>query len=204
MVLVDALVNWPNGKVYFFSGADYYGYDIAGEQVGPGYPRPIAANWPGLGGVSIDSAIAWPNGKAYFFSGPDYYRYDIADDRIDPGFPLPVKSNWPGLMIFGATQIQAAVLWPNGSSYFFADNGMYYKWNVAADRIEPGYPKPIQGNWPGLWSSSLRGALVWPDPGGVPRKAYFFQRSFYMRYDITADAVDPDYPRPVSGNWRGL
>jgi hypothetical protein len=202
VALIDAAVMWPNGKAYFFSGNDYYRYDIAGNQVDPGYPKPIAASWPGLGSVRIEAAIAWPNGKAYFFSGPDYYRYDIAADKVDPGFPLPIKPNWPGLLLFGSTHINAATIWPDGFAYFFSDD-KYYKWNVAADKIEPNYPQPIQGNWPGLWSTSpfFNAALVWP---GIPQKAYFFQHTLYMRYDIANNAVDPNYPQPISGNWPGL
>lgn len=206
MALVDAAIMWPNGKAYFFSGNDYYRYDVAADRVDPGFPQPIASNWAGLGGVRIQGAVAWPNnGKAYFFSESDYYRYDIATDRVDPGFPMPIKPNWPGLLIFGSVRINAVAPWPNGFVYFFADN-MYYKWNVAADKMEPNYPQPIQGNWRGLGSGNLglTAALVWPVPGGAPQKVYFFQHALYMRYDIAADAVDPGYPKPVSGNWNGL
>lgn len=72
-------------------------YDPATQRVDPGYPKPIAGNWPGLWGGRIDAGVVWPNGKAYFFRDREYMRYDIAADKVDAGYPLPIGSNWPGL-----------------------------------------------------------------------------------------------------------
>ena len=38
---LDAVVPWPNGKVYFFKGDQYAVVDLATDKVDPGYPRPI-------------------------------------------------------------------------------------------------------------------------------------------------------------------
>ena len=35
-------------------------------------------------------------------------------------------------------------------------------------------------------------------------RVYFFKANQYLRYDIAADTVDQDYPRPIAGNWPGL
>src|SRR5439155_14354435 len=45
---IDTAVNWGNGKAYIFKGHEYVRYDIAGDRVDGGAPRPIASNWPGL------------------------------------------------------------------------------------------------------------------------------------------------------------
>jgi hypothetical protein len=45
---IDSAVVWPTNKAYFFSGHEYTRYDIGGDQPDPGYPRPIADNWPGV------------------------------------------------------------------------------------------------------------------------------------------------------------
>ena len=88
---------WPNGKAYFFKGKQYLRYDVVADHVDPGYPRPIAGNWPGMWPEKIDAAICWPgNGKAYFFKGDQYLRYDIAADKVDAGYPKPIAGNWPG------------------------------------------------------------------------------------------------------------
>jgi hypothetical protein len=190
--MLTAPVVWPNGKAYFFTAGKYYRYDIANDLVDPGYPLPIANNWPGLWEDRIDAGVVWPNGKAYFFRDGYYMRYDIAADRVDPGYPLGIGGNWPGL---GAEKIDAAVVWPNGKAYFFRGS-QYWRYDIAADRVDPGFPLPISGNWPGLWGDAINGAVVWPNG-----KAYFFRGWQYMRYDIAADRVDGGYPKAIGESW---
>ena len=38
---IDAIVPWPNGKLYFFKGDQYAAVDVATGKADPGYPRPI-------------------------------------------------------------------------------------------------------------------------------------------------------------------
>jgi len=38
---IDAIVPWPNGKLYFFKGDQYAVVDLATGKADPGYPRPI-------------------------------------------------------------------------------------------------------------------------------------------------------------------
>jgi Hemopexin len=35
-------------------------------------------------------------------------------------------------------------------------------------------------------------------------KVYFFRGSEYLRYDITFDRADPEYPKSIAGNWNGV
>lgn len=53
----DAAVNWGNGKVYLFKGAHYLRYDMTEDRVDPGYPKLIAAAWPGVFESNIGSSI---------------------------------------------------------------------------------------------------------------------------------------------------
>jgi hypothetical protein len=151
---VNADVVWNNGKVYFFKGTQYIRYDIASDKVDPGYPKPIAGNWPGLWTSGIGAAVVWPNGKAYFFKGSQYIRYDIATDKVDVGYPKPITGNWPGFPATFATGVSAAVVWNNGKAYFFRGT-QYIRYDIASDKVDPGYPKPIAGNWPGLWTTGV-------------------------------------------------
>ncbi|MEN3333528.1 MAG: hypothetical protein V7641_2893 [Blastocatellia bacterium] len=146
---VDAEVVWNRQKVYFFKGDQYLRYDIAADRVDPGYPLPIAGHWPGLWTDHIDAGVVWPNGKAYFFRGSQYIRYDIAKDKADPGYPADIKGGWPGFPSSFAAGVDDAVVWNNGKAYFFKGSE-YIRYDIAADKTDPGYPQPIAENWRGL------------------------------------------------------
>ncbi|HWS88934.1 MAG TPA: hemopexin repeat-containing protein [Pyrinomonadaceae bacterium] len=151
---VNAYAIWTNGKAYFFKGTQYIRYDVAADKVDSGYPKPISGNWPGVFTSNIDAAIVWPNGKAYFFKGSQYQRYDLAADKVDTGYPKPISGNWPGFPAAFASGINAVVMWPNGKAYFFKGSE-YIRYDVATDKVDSGYPKPISGNWPGLFTSNI-------------------------------------------------
>ena len=192
---IDAVVMWTGGKAYFFYGPDYVRYDVAGDKVDPGYPKPIKANWTGLFEKDIDAGIEWGNGKTYFFKGDQYSRYDMTADAVDAGFPKKIKGNWPGLF---EKDIDAAVNWGNGKAYFFKGS-QYIRYDIAAGTADAGFPKPISGNWPGLFTSDIDDAVNWGNG-----KVYFFKGDEYSRYDIAADKADAGFPKQIPGNWPGL
>lgn len=200
---------WNNGKAYFFKGTRYarYTMDPASEGVDPGYPKTTQGNWKGLAEAfpdGIDAGVAWGNGQAYFFRGNGYVRYtmDPATEGVDPGYPKYISGNWKGLWPDG---IDAAVVWPKGKAYFFKGTQyIRYTMDPSAEGTDPGYPKPIKGNWKGLaeaFPDGIDGAAVWPNG-----KAYFFKGDRYVRYTIDPanEGVDPGYPRLIQGNWKGL
>jgi len=88
------------GKAYLFKGNQYVRYDWATDKTDPGYPRSIAAMWPGLPAGFTSGIQAAMNGqksfegKLYLFKGADYARYDWAADHGDPGYPRPMAFNW--------------------------------------------------------------------------------------------------------------
>ncbi len=97
-----------------------------------------------------------------------------------------------------AQHINAVIRWNDQKAYFFV-GANYYRYDIAADSVDPDYPKPIAGNWPGLWADGVDAGVVWNNG-----KIYFFKGTQYMRYDIAADKVDPEYPQPIANNWSGL
>ena len=99
---------------------------------------------------------------------------------------------------YAARLVTAPVVWNNGKVYFFTA-GEYYSYDIAADRVDPGYPRSISSGWPGLFADRVDAGVVWPNG-----KAYFFRGSEYVRYDIASDAVDPGYPQPIIASWLGL
>ncbi len=199
---LDAVVEWDNGKAYFFKGRQYVRYDIKTDRVDQGYPKPINnETWPGVPWFDgIDAAVNWGNGKAYFFKGGQYVRYDIKADRVDPGYPKPINNDtWPGVPWFDG--IDAAVNWGNGKAYFFK-GGQYVRYDIKADRVDPGYPKPINNDtWPGVpWFDGIDAAVNWTNG-----KAYFFKGNSYIRFDLKADRTDHGYPKPINNeNWPGV
>lgn len=185
----------PSGtRAYFFSGDQYVRYDVANDAVDPGYPKPIAGNWPGLFDRDIDAAVVAPSGNVYFFRGTEYIRYDWDADQAAPGYPRPIEGNWHGLF----PGVDAAISWDSGKIYFF--QGQHYvRYDPGADHVDAGYPKVIAGNWPGLFAEGIESALWWPS-GNV----YFFAGDQYVLYDPVDDAVPPGYPQPIAGAWPGL
>jgi matrix metalloproteinase-14 (membrane-inserted) len=197
---LDAVVEWDNGKAYFFKGSQYSRYDMKSDRTDPGYPKQISnETWPGVPWhEGIDAAVNWGNGKVYFFKGGEYVRYDVKADRVDPGYPKPINSEtWPGLP--WRDGVDAVVNWYNGKVYFFR-GGEYVRYDVKADRVDPGYPKSLS-NWSGVpWPDGVDAAANWKNG-----KVYFFKRNSYVRFDVKSDRVDSGYPKPISDEtWPGL
>jgi hypothetical protein len=146
----------------------------------------------------ISEALTWPSGKVYFFQGTSYSRYDLGADRVDSGYPRTTAANWPGLGAFGGA-VDAAVMSPSGAKAYFFRGTRYARYDVAADRVDAGYPVETAPSWHGLWGTDLDAAVQWPNG-----KLYFFQGPEYMRYDFEDDQVDAGYPLPIAGMWHGL
>ena len=204
---------WPNGKAYFFKGGSYLQYDIASEAVDFGFPKRISEGWPGVFTEDIDAVAVWPDdspfkGKAYFFKGDQYTRFDVESSRADPGYPVQIASgNWPGLF---DRDIDAVCVWPRGTQFagkvFFFRGDEYLRYDVAADRADPGYPAKItDGNWPGLFpEGSIDAACAWPEGTPYAGKIYFFSGEDYIQYCSTTDRTDPGYPQRIEGSWSEL
>jgi hypothetical protein len=168
-------VMWPNGKAYFFRGDQYVRYEPnpSHEGVEPGYPKPIEGNWPGLGErlrEGLDATAVWPNGNAYFFAGNGYLRYTIdpAREGINQEFQY-ISLNWKGLWPDG---IDAVLVWPDNEIAYFFKGAEYVRYNMdpRQEGVEPGYPKCISGNWPGLAEAFPEGidtAIVWSSTTGI-------------------------------------
>jgi hypothetical protein len=191
----DAIINWGNGKVYFFKDHLYTRYDIWKDQIDTEYPAKIAETWPGIWKEGIDAAISWGNGKTYFFKGDQYIRFDIEADKIDPSYPTTIKNNWPGLW---EADIDAAINWGDGKAYFFKGN-QYIRYDIKTEQTDPGYPATIKDNWPGLWEEGIDAAINWGNG-----KTYFFKGNQYIRFDVKANQADAGYPMTISHHWTSI
>ena len=194
-------------KVYFFFKDQYVRYDRSTDKVDDGYPQPIAGNWNGLAetgfAAGFDSAVNWGNGKLFFFKGDQYVRYDINGDKVDDGYPQPISGNWNGVAEAGfPDRLNAVVNWGNGKAYLFRGN-QYQRYDIAADKVDNGYPQPIAGNWQGMAEAGFGDGIQAIVPWGNG-KVFFFRNDKYSRYDIAADKVDNGYPQLIAGNWQGM
>ncbi|KAI1893424.1 hypothetical protein AGOR_G00123580 [Albula goreensis] len=93
----------------------------------------------------VDAAYSDPaRGVAYLFTGPKYWVVQKLNTKshfgsiYDFGFPARVK------------KIDAAVHIPEfGKTYFFVGD-VYYRYDEDNSAIDPGFPRSISTNWPGI------------------------------------------------------
>jgi hypothetical protein len=83
-------------------------------------------------------------------------------------------------------------------AYFFSGD-QYARYDLAADKVDDGYPLPIQPHWPGMPFTHIDAAVMWNNG-----KAYFFSGDQYARYDVATDKVDDGYPLPTQPHWPGM
>lgn len=205
---IDAGVHaYTNSKLYLFSKGYYLRYS-ADFSLDPDYPKPIAGNWPGFPASfasGVDAAV-WgqPNSRVYFFKGSQYIRVNPAAGwAVEAGYPKAIAGNWPGLPTSFQAGIDAAIYTPTNQRIYFFKGSQYVRINPAAGwAVEPGYPKPISGNWPGLPASFSNGVdnAVW---GESNQRVYFFRRTRYVRVNPASGwAMESGYPKDINNNWR--
>jgi len=83
---VDEVLNWEDGKVYFFYGSDYIRFDLKKWKADENYPRRIREHWVGVMFDRIDAAIVLEQ-KIFFFRNDQYIVYDMVACKTDPGYP---------------------------------------------------------------------------------------------------------------------
>lgn len=147
--------------------------------------------------LGIDACVVMPDGKlAYFFKEDSYLRFNITTDRVDQD-PRLIREWWAGWpQSWWAGGIQGAVA--HGPWIYFFRGGEYLRFDIAANRVSDGYPKPIADywhGWPAAWANGIDGCVGWPN--GL---VYFFKGSEYLRYDLNQDKVT-GAPRAIASAW---
>ena len=226
---IDAVLwSGTNNKIYFFKGEDYVRVDpFNGWNQDAGYPkltatnrigkRPdlreafadldIDSNWPGFPssfGQDLDAALwAHKNNRVYFFKGNQYLRVNPSNNwEVDSGYPKSISGNWPGFPANFTNGVDAAVGNTVNNKIYFFKGSEYIRVNPSNNwNVDPGYPKPIAGNWPGFPTNFTNGvdSAIW---SGTNNKIYFFKDDEYIRVDPNNSwNVDSGYPKPILGNW---
>ncbi|MEN9560035.1 MAG: hypothetical protein RLZZ502_1246 [Pseudomonadota bacterium] len=155
--LITAAFRGPvaNKVYFFFANGEYSRFDMANDQVDPGYPKDISdKTWRGMGAYAgqIYGALNWPGNKIQFFlQDGRYVRYDMNEDRVEAGYPKRItRDSWPGLHRY-AGKVAGMVNWSNNKAYFFLDDNTYLRYDIKDGEVDEGYPKRINDNtWPGM------------------------------------------------------
>ena len=201
--------------IYFFKDTRYFCWDVVGETMREGFPRDIAADWPGLleafPGRRLRGALHVPQWGAvvhFFFEGADeVVAWDLERDALR-GERVPVQALLPGAITRGDfTPVYAQLADGRGVIYAFAGHD-YTRWSVgeAAPRAEDaGFPRRIKDDWKdGLVLAPRAGVYVdWPSRSIAHsnRKIYFFMGNLYLRWDVPSNTRN--YRLDVVAGWKG-
>jgi hypothetical protein len=147
---IDAVADLRNGKAYFFKGDKVARFDIAADRVDDGYPHTIANDFPGFPAAfnaKFDAISAWPAdstlpGSGFVFTGKEYVRFSRATNKPDNGYPLPFAPYWHGIPT-SWPKTTLCLVWPGGK-VFFKSGTQYVRYDIAADKADPGYPRAFK------------------------------------------------------------
>jgi hypothetical protein len=197
--------------------------DPAGPGLNPGKPRTfLVSSVPAVSGARamevngltprveavsserplVRMVLDGPAWAAYLFKGGVYVRYHRLADRTDPGYPASIAAYWPGMSAAGFdTGVEAALPWYGSKMYFFKGT-QYVRFDLVSNRVDPGYPQPVAGNWRGLaeigFGRGVDAAVNWGDG-----YAYFFKGDRYARFHTVANRVVGGSTLIATG-WPGL
>jgi hypothetical protein len=174
---MDAAVQHPNGKYYFFKGGTYWRYDPGVNKV----DKVGVIGRDGWSGVphDLDAALVHPrNGKIYLFKDDRYWRFDPTPgiDKVDHADVRIIgASGWTGLK----AGIDAAFTHPSGraATFFYGPNVAIFNFDrdaVVAWRFVRDY------GYDGAYGT-LNAAVHVP---GL-KNAYFFTAGHYQRHPLT-------------------
>lgn len=202
----DCMNTLPNGKTYATFGNQYVRYSDPGfNQVDAGYPKPIAGNWgsnmPAEFLNGFDSMATLPNGKTYVTKGSQYICYsDENASNVDTGYPRQIKGNWGNIPKAFESGFDSMATLPDGKIYITKGNQYIRYSDKIANNVDAGYPRQIKGNWGNIPKSFESG---FDSMAALPNgKIYIMRSGQYIRYsDPSGNTVDPNYPRPILGNW---
>ena len=197
-MIIDAAIQWVDEKVYFFVGDSFYGYDLSSgtpklDRI-EGIVRPIVPEWSGqkMFSSDIDAVVLGRNGRAFFFRGDQYLAYQVGQG-VEADFPKQYATHWPGITF--ESGVDTAIYWNNSKAYFFKGE-WYVRYDRDRDHVDPGYPRLIRDDWPGLFESNIKVAFAVGDT-----KAYFFKDDMCIRWDMVQNSVDPGYPKQITEEW---
>ncbi len=199
----------------FFRGTQFFCWDVEREAMLDGYPREIAADWPGLleaaPGARLRGALhvpQWGSEIYFFFEGQKQaIVWDMAaratdGRRVDAGELLPSRLTQDDF-----TPVQAQLA--DCATVIYAFRGLEYtRWTIGASRPvaeDDGFPRRIELDWKdGLVLAPRSGVYVdWPSRSSAHsnRKIYFFMGDLYLRWDVPSHTRN--YRLDIATGWKG-
>ncbi|OJH33892.1 hemopexin repeat-containing protein [Cystobacter ferrugineus] len=221
--VVDAAMLDGNGRMYLFSGDQFYRYSSPDQEfVDETYPRRISGNWvqegsgyslPDAFANGISAALRTSEGKVFFFSGQSYARVDAAPTAQ----PRANSQDWGVVRNWVQAQnpVDAAFVDPTGKTYMFGGDQFVRYSGASYDFVDEGYPLAIGQRWGNLpedFRGGIDAVLSFKSPADNVQRLYLFKGDSYVRYS-TSDytQVDVGYPKRLQnavkaeGSWfKGL
>ncbi|XP_028968266.1 matrix metalloproteinase-2 [Galendromus occidentalis] len=118
-VRVDAVYESRRGEINFFIGREIYVYN--GQNLMPGYPKPLSSIGIPDSVMQIDAAFIWGyNQKIYLFHNDQYWRYNEQERMVEADYPRHIQM-WGGV----PPRIDAAFTWTDQSTYFFKSRSFW-------------------------------------------------------------------------------
>ena len=141
---IDAATQRLDGYIYFFKNDRYIRFppDLTQDATAPVL---TAANWHGLPASfhsKIDAAMTDEGGRIYFFRGNQFVRFTAIAAGVDAGYPRTISSYWTGLPQPFEAGIHAALMAPDGSTFFFKDDE-YVRFSPGRTQVDVGHPQKI-------------------------------------------------------------
>lgn len=205
----------PGPKLYFFKGSKFASWDVLNEQLCPGYPRDIAAHFPGFmestRGRRLRAALQVPQwGRQVFFmfdDGRDLVTWDLELGQVVPE-TRSIDELLPGIFTSDPVTPVYAEL-PDKQGVIYAFNGKeFMRWTVlpgGVAKADAGYPRKSADDWKdGLVLAPRCGVyLEWPNRSSAHsnRKIYFFMGDLYLRWDVPSHTRN--YRLDIVAGWKG-
>ncbi|XP_054445190.1 matrix metalloproteinase-25 [Pteronotus mesoamericanus] len=184
----DAIAN-IRGETFFFKGPWFWRLQPSGQLVSP-RPAQLHRFWEGLPSQvkAIQAAYArHRDGRILLFSGPQFWVFQ--DRQLERAArPLEELGLPPG------EEVDAVFSWPLNGKTYLVRGQFYWRYDEAAERPDPGYPRDLS-----LWE----GAPHSPDDVTVSNTGdtYFFKGTYYWRFPKGSVKAEPDSPKPMGPQW---
>ena len=204
-----------DGKTYLF-GSDHQTYIrySTRDYTKPdeGYPQPIDDNWWNLPVALLslefnrpDAVFVAADGRIHLFRGDRTINFDHNHRWWSE--PLPISEAWRSLPF---STVSAAFTGRDGRTYVFSNDGepgfVRYS-DPGLERVDDGFPRPVQEHWGRLVSNLERTGRVDAAVTLVSSKVryrYLFSGDQFYRYSGDDQKfVDEGYPLRIRTSLRG-